>query len=127
MSKTASSAGVVVVTTGDAIAPPSWNPRNVKAWVGMYVAICCTALMAADAKLQQSVTARTHRSRARLGTLAGRLDTLSPLAVLARGYAVCWNEDRTRAIRSSADVTNGDIVHVALSQGEITAKVSGTE
>src|SRR5262249_48100502 len=26
---------------------------------------------------------------------AARLDALSPIAVLARGYAVCWNETRT--------------------------------
>jgi exodeoxyribonuclease VII large subunit len=86
-----------------------------------------TALVAVDAKLQRSVTTRTQRSRGRLGTLAGRLDALSPLKVLGRGYAVCWNEDRTRAIRSSADVRKGDVVHVTLSHGEIDAKVSGTE
>ena len=84
-------------------------------------------LVAADAKLHQTIPSQTHRARARFGTLAGRLDSLSPLAVLARGYAVCWNDDRTRAIRDAADVTQGDTVHVTLSRGEITAKVSGIE
>src|SRR5215467_14406121 len=83
-----------------------------------------TALVAVDGKLRQSVAARTHRAQAKLGTLAGRLDSLSPLAVLARGYAVCWNEDRTRAIRDAVDVATGDTVHVTLSRGAITAKVS---
>jgi exodeoxyribonuclease VII large subunit len=86
-----------------------------------------TALVAVDGRLRGTVTTRTHRARARLGSLAGRLDTLSPLAVLARGYAVCWNEDRTRALRDSADVSTGDTVHVTLSRGGITAKVSGIE
>jgi len=86
-----------------------------------------TALVAVDGKLRQSVAARTHRAQAKLGTLAGRLDSLSPLAVLARGYAVCWNEDRSRAIRDAADVATGDTVHVTLSRGAITAKVSGIE
>ncbi len=45
----------------------------------------------------------------------------------ARGYAVCWNEDQTRAIRDAADVAPGDTVHVTLSRGEIAAKVSRTE
>jgi exodeoxyribonuclease VII large subunit len=63
----------------------------------------------------------------KLGQSAGRLETLSPLGVLARGYAVCWNEDRTRAIRDAADVVSGDTVHVTLSRGAITAKVSQTE
>jgi len=86
-----------------------------------------TTLVTVDGRLRQTVTARTHRLRARLGELAGRIDALSPLAVLARGYAVCWNDDRTRAIRAAADVAKGDTVHVTLSQGAITAKVSGIE
>jgi len=86
-----------------------------------------TALVTVDGKLRQGMTRRLHDSRARLGGLSGRLDTLSPLKVLARGYAVCWNEDRTRAIRDSADVKPGDTVHVSLSRGAIDAKVSGTE
>jgi len=86
-----------------------------------------TALVTVDGKLRQGMTRRLHDSRARLGGLSGRLDTLSPLKVLARGYAVCWNEDRTRAIRDSADVKPGDTVHVSLSRGAIDAKVSGRE
>jgi exodeoxyribonuclease VII large subunit len=86
-----------------------------------------TALVSVDGRLRESATTRTHRARARLGAVAGRLDTLSPLSVLARGYAVCWNEDRTRAIRDAADVTPGDTVHVTLSRGAIAAKVSGIE
>ena len=86
-----------------------------------------TALVSVDGKLRETVTRRTHRARARFSSLAGRLDTLSPLAVLARGYAVCWNEDRTQAIRDAADVATGDTVHVTLSRGAIAAKVSSIE
>jgi exodeoxyribonuclease VII large subunit len=86
-----------------------------------------TALVGVDARLRRAVTARANRCHARLGALAGRLDTLSPLAVLARGYAVCWNEDQTRAIRDASDVATGDTVHVTLSRGQIAAKVSGIE
>ena len=86
-----------------------------------------TTLVGVDAKLRHAITRRAHDSQARLGGLAGRLDTLSPLKVLARGYAVCWNDDRTRAIRDAADVKKGDTVHVELSHGAIAAKVSGIE
>jgi exodeoxyribonuclease VII large subunit len=85
------------------------------------------ALVGVDARLRQTIVARTHRGAARLGGLAGRLDSLSPLAVLARGYAVCWNDDRTRAIRDAADVAAGDTIHVTLSRGSIAAKVSDVE
>ena len=40
--------------------------------------------------------------------LAARLDGLSPLAVLGRGYAVCWDESRTRILRDAATVTVGE-------------------
>ena len=83
--------------------------------------------MTADGALQRMIAVHSHRARMKLGRAAGRLETLSPLGVLSRGYAVCWNADRTRAIRDAADVSTGDMVHVTLSRGAITAKVSETE
>ena len=47
---------------------------------------------------------RRHRAERRAATLAARLDALSPLAVLGRGYALCWNDARTSIIRSSGQV-----------------------
>ncbi len=86
-----------------------------------------TSLVGVDASLRRTIAARTHRARAHFGILAGRLETLSPLAVLARGYAVCWTGDRARIVRGSADVSVGDTIHVDLSRGAIAAKVSRIE
>src|SRR5215470_3897197 len=86
-----------------------------------------TRLVTADGALQRLIAVHSHRARMKLGRSAGRLETLSPLGVLSRGYAVCWNEDRTRAIRDASDVAPGDTVHVTLSRGAIAAKVSRTE
>ena len=74
-------------------------------------------LAAGDGRLRSAVARRQHEAHARLGTVAARLDTLSPLAVLGRGYAVCWNEDRTAIIRDAAAVSAGDRVHVTLERG----------
>jgi exodeoxyribonuclease VII large subunit len=63
------------------------------------------------------------RADARLRVLAARLDTLSPLGVLARGYAVCWNADRTIIVRAAATVVPGDRVRVTLHQGELACEV----
>jgi exodeoxyribonuclease VII large subunit len=46
--------------------------------------------------------------------------------VLGRGYALCWNEDRTSIIRSTATVTTGDRVRVTLADGEIGCRVEDT-
>jgi exodeoxyribonuclease VII large subunit len=67
-----------------------------------------------------------HRAESRLTSLAARLQALSPLAVLARGYAVCWNERRTAIIRSAAAVSRGDRVHVRLHDGEIDCTIQGS-
>ena len=55
--------------------------------------------------------------------MAGRLDSLSPLAVLARGYAVCWNEERTAIVRNAATLSPGDRLQVTLARGEMTCEV----
>jgi exodeoxyribonuclease VII large subunit len=81
-------------------------------------------LGAADGRLAAATERTRLRADARFRTLAGRLTTLSPLAVLGRGYAVCWNEDRSAIIRSAASVERGDRVHVTLSDGEIGCAVT---
>ena len=86
-----------------------------------------TRLVSARGRLAGAVAQRRHQSDVALRNCASRLETLSPLAVLARGYAVCWTEDRTRALRDASDVSAGDTVHVTLSRGEIEAKVSKTK
>ena len=83
-----------------------------------------TRLVALDARLQRSFEHRRHRSSSRLGTLAGRLDSLSPLAVLGRGYAVCWSAERHVIVRDAATLGPGAPVRVTLARGEIDATVT---
>ena len=80
-----------------------------------------------DGTLRAAAIQRHHRAEARLHTCAARLDSLSPLAVLGRGYAVVWNDARTRAIRKSSEVQRGDAVRVTLSEGELTCEVVKTD
>jgi exodeoxyribonuclease VII large subunit len=55
------------------------------------------------------------------------LESLSPLGVLGRGYAVCWDATRTRAIRDAATVAPGETVRVTLGKGELECRVDKTE
>jgi len=84
-----------------------------------------TRLVAADGHLRSSAGRHVHAADARLRGAAARLESLSPLAVLARGYAVCWNEDRTAIIRDASTVANGERVHVKLERGELDCAVTG--
>jgi exodeoxyribonuclease VII large subunit len=77
-------------------------------------------------RLQAALVRQQHRHASRLGTLAGRLDTLSPLAVLGRGYAVCWDMASESIVRDAAGLRPGDRVRVVLARGEIEAGVTRT-
>jgi exodeoxyribonuclease VII large subunit len=82
-----------------------------------------TRLIAVDTRLHSTIHRRTHALAVRLGASAARLDSLSPLAVLGRGYAVCWNADRTKIIRQATDMRAGDHVLVTVEQGELDCEV----
>jgi exodeoxyribonuclease VII large subunit len=80
-------------------------------------------LVAAESRLAGAAGRARHRSDTRFRALAGRLENLSPLAVLGRGYAVCWNADKTAIVRSAESVAPGDAVRVTLATGEIGCRV----
>jgi exodeoxyribonuclease VII large subunit len=82
-----------------------------------------TRLVGDEARLASSIARRRHGLDAALRTAAARLESLSPLAVLGRGYAVCWDGDRTRTIRDAATLREGDRVAVTLQRGEIDCAV----
>jgi exodeoxyribonuclease VII large subunit len=91
---------------------------------GRRMAAIRTRLVTVDGRMRIAATRRQDRARAQFQTTVGRLETLNPLAVLGRGYAVAWNADKTRVLRDASQVTPGDTVRVTLSRGEIEAKVS---
>jgi exodeoxyribonuclease VII large subunit len=82
-----------------------------------------TRLVSDEGRLEVAIRRTRHALDARLRGLAARLDALSPLAVLGRGYAVCWNADRTKIIRDAASVAAGSDVQVTLERGTLTCEV----
>jgi exodeoxyribonuclease VII large subunit len=78
-----------------------------------------------DGRLRQTIHARAQGAEMQSRELAARLHALSPLAVLGRGYAVCWNATRTSIIRSASTVSRGDAVRVTLADGELQCEVTG--
>jgi exodeoxyribonuclease VII large subunit len=76
------------------------------------------ALSLLEAKLSAAILMMTERKGERLSVAAGKLNSLSPLAVLARGYAIAFDE-RGQIIKRASDVKRGERVRVRLAEGEI--------
>ena len=78
------------------------------------------------ARLARSVTQSSNRivvsKRAMLGTSAARLNALSPLATLSRGYAVARDRDG-RALTSARQFSAGLDFELMLHDGRVRAKV----
>lgn len=62
------------------------------------------------------------RDRNRLETLMGKLDTLSPLSVLKRGYSIAQKRSG-EILRNSHQTSVGDFIEVRLGEGSIDAEV----
>lgn len=75
--------------------------------------------------LEYTVEKTVSESRARLVTLTEKLNTLSPLAILSRGYAVA--STKGRVVRRTEEIPVGHEFSLQLSDGEITARRIGTE
>ena len=74
-----------------------------------------------DARMQRAITRRVEVRKQQLGAAAGKLDALSPVAILARGYGVILHEGR--ALTDASEVSPGDVVTLRLDRGEVDARV----
>jgi len=77
-------------------------------------------------RLASTWSAGFERRAADVQRATGRLDALSPLKVLARGYAIATREDG-RAVRTAADVAAGDRIRVRVRDARIEASVERVE
>jgi exodeoxyribonuclease VII large subunit len=78
------------------------------------------SLEAASGRLRATARSTLDHSRERLSIGAGKLASLSPLGVLARGYAIVFGEDG-RVVKSAADLDSGDRLTVRVSDGTFAA------
>lgn len=83
------------------------------------------------AELKRRLLQAWHQSLSdsgkRLANYAARLDALSPLGVLQRGYALVYLEEGGSLLRNSAQTKPGDQVSIRLGQGNIKASVVKVE
>ena len=64
---------------------------------------------------------RVQLHKKELQALTGKLDALSPRAILKRGYSICLKEQKV--VRSVKDITTGDMLRVLFRDGEAISEV----
>ena len=79
-----------------------------------------------EVRLHSAARRSLASAEARLADAATRLDGLSPLTILGRGYAIATRADG-RALRSADDAQIGDEIALRLSRGRLKARVEGRE
>ena len=72
--------------------------------------------------LDRLIESQIKDKSARLALLSAKLNAISPLGTLARGYAIVRNAEDT-AVKSVSDVKKGDILKLSLSDGDVSAEV----
>jgi exodeoxyribonuclease VII large subunit len=82
----------------------------------------------AAARLRFALAVRVRQARAALEQGAGRLDALSPLACLARGYAIVRRGDAGGpVVRDVGTLAAGDPVALVFARGRARARIDATE
>ncbi len=71
----------------------------------------------------RAIRTRIESARARTDAMAGQLESLSPLAVLGRGYSLTRRTADGRVIRDAAELTPGDRITTRFARGEATSRV----
>jgi exodeoxyribonuclease VII large subunit len=66
---------------------------------------------------------RVLRAGEAIASLAGRLESLSPLAVLGRGYSLTRRAEGGPAIRDARDLSAGDLLLTRFARGESVSRV----
>lgn len=73
-------------------------------------------------RIHQAARGRVLRGHERVGALAGKLDSLSPLSVLGRGYSLTQNASG-ELVRNASDVSVGERITTRLPDGQIISRV----
>ena len=69
---------------------------------------------------------RISACRAQYASLAAKLDALSPLKVLGRGYSIAMSGEG-RALREARELSTGDKIRLLLSKGEAECTVDSVK
>ena len=82
-------------------------------------------LSESERALERAINEPMMRARHALSQAAGRLEALSPLSVLSRGYTVVYKEDK--AVTRAEQVGSGDALRIRFADGAVSVRVDSRE
>jgi len=78
-------------------------------------------------RLNLNITHTLNTEREKLSGVAGKLESLSPLNVLKRGYTITTKLEDNKSLRYIADLSKGDKIKTNLSKGGIISEILSIE
>jgi exodeoxyribonuclease VII large subunit len=80
-----------------------------------------------EVRLGRAVREGLTRRGERIAAAAGKLDSLSPLKVLARGFSLTTRAGTTVVVRDAATLAPGDAIETRLARGKVRSSVVSVE
>ena len=78
-------------------------------------------------RLNLNITHALNSEREKLSGIAGKLESLSPLNVLKRGYTITTKLEDNKSLRYITDLSKGDKIKTNLSRGSIISEILSFE
>ena len=78
-------------------------------------------------RLNLNITHALNTEREKLSGIAGKLESLSPLNVLKRGYAITTRLENSKPLRNIIDLSKGDKIKTNLCKGSIISEILSVE
>jgi exodeoxyribonuclease VII large subunit len=94
--------------------------------ISLAIAAAQRRLQGIEQRLYRRTTLTVSARQTRLNRAIARLEALSPLAVLSRGYALIYTIDG-KLLRSAADTAAGALIRAHLAEGTIEATITQTK
>ena len=78
-----------------------------------------------ETSISRLIAKRLHAARARCDIAAGRLNAVSPLATLQRGYAIVTNS-AGHVVTDANELAAGDVITARLAHGTLQARIENS-
>ena len=80
-----------------------------------------------EVRMRRAACGMVGAARRQVEASAGRLESLSPLAVLGRGYSVTYRTEDGTLVRTAGEVVEGDRITTRFVRGQVVSRVEQVE